>query len=155
MGGHRGEDVTPGEGRPGRGRQVVGLVGQGDRPAGASDHAHRAGQQAVVRADEDRLPVLPHLDGHGPAQGADARVDHGQDDAGDQVLDAAGEGQRAGPHVAGGHLVRDVDDGGVGRDRPDDRLDDTDELVSQPVVRQERDRVVATTGAAVDQPAWV
>ena len=134
---------------------MIGVVGQTDRPGGAADHAHGAGEQAVVRADQHRLAVLAHLDGDRTPSGADTGIDHGEDHARNQVLDAAGERQGAGPDVVGRDLVGDVDDGGVRSDRADDRLDDADELVDQAVVRQERDRVAATARAALDQPAWV
>ena len=65
-------------------------------------------QQAVVGADEVALPAAD-LDGDGPALGADARVDHREHHAGAEVLRGAAEGEAAGAHVVGGHLVGEVD----------------------------------------------
>ena len=84
---------------PGR-RQLVLGVGQLDGPAGAADHRHRRGEQAVVGPDEDRLAVAD-LDRDGPPVGADAGVDDGEHDAGAQVLGGPGQAERAGPDVVG------------------------------------------------------
>src|SRR5690606_10134911 len=129
---HRREDVPPGEGGAGGG-QVEVRVGQVDRTRGAADHGHRGGQQAVVGPHEHRHAVA-HLDRDGTAVAADARVDHRQHHPGAEVLRAAGEEQAPGPHVVGGDVVGEVDDPDAGRDRPDHRVDDADELVGPPVV---------------------
>ncbi len=100
VGGDGSEDIPAGERGPGRGQVVVG-VGQLDDPIGATDHAHRGGQEAVVGPDQDGLPAA-HLDGHGPTVGADAGVDHRQHHTGDQVLGRPGEGQAPRPDVVGG-----------------------------------------------------
>src|SRR5207244_11082991 len=67
-----------------------------------------------------------------------------QDDTGREVLDAAGQGERAGAHVMGRDLVAHVDDDRVGGERPEDALHHTHELVGMAVVAEERDRLEAT-----------
>ena len=130
VGGRRREHVAAVEGRS-RGVQPVLGVGQLDRPCRAADHADGGCQQTVVRADEHRRAVAD-LDRHGPARRSDPGIDHGQHDAGRQVLRAASEGQPAGPDVMGRDLVADVDDERRGRDLTDHRLHDADELVVEP-----------------------
>jgi hypothetical protein len=141
VGGGGREDVTAGEGRS-RGRQPVQLLGQLDRPGRSAGERDGRCQQAVVGTDQ-HTGAVAHLDGQRPPVRAHAGVDHGQDHTGRDVLDAAGEGQRAGPDVVRRDLVGQVDDGGVGGDVTDDRLHHPDELVGGAVVRQKRHGVVA------------
>ena len=102
-GGHGGEDVASVERRSGCGEVEVG-VGERDRGRRAPDHGDCRGEQAVVRADEDRLAVAD-LDRDGPPGRADAGVDDGEHHARAQVLGAAGQGQATGPDVVAGHIV--------------------------------------------------
>jgi hypothetical protein len=125
------------------------VLGIGERRGarGAARHGDGPGEETVVGSDEDSVAVTD-LDGDGPAGCSDTGVDHGEDDAGRQILSGPGESEAAGPDVVGRNLVGDVDDRYVGRDRPDDALDDAGELVCGPVVREERDRVVAVSQLA-------
>src|SRR2546421_167944 len=56
---------------------------------------------------------------------------------------AAGEEKAGGAHVVRLDVMREIDHIYRRRDRPNHRLHDADELVDEPVVRQECDRVVA------------
>ena len=141
VGGGGGEHVAAGEGGPGRGELVVG-VGELDGRGGAAAHRDGAGEQPVVGADEVALPVAD-LHGDGAPLGADAGVDDRQHHARAQVLRGAAQREAAGPHVVGGDLVGEVDDGDVRRDLADHRLHDADELVTGAVVGEEGDRVEA------------
>ena len=70
------------------------------------------------------------------------------DDAGRHVLDGPGQRERAGAHVIGTDLVRQVEDGDVAGEVADDRLDDPDELVGRAVVGEQRHGVVVRPTAA-------
>src|SRR5690606_21395206 len=105
----------------------------------------------VVGADQHRGAVRD-LDRHPAPVGADARVHHGEDHPGAQVLHRPGQGQPAGAHVEGRDVVGDVDDGDLGAELPDHRVDDADELVRAPVVGEERDRVVSERHGAPTVP---
>src|SRR5690606_19448581 len=97
VGGGRGEDVAPGEGGA-RGRELVLGAGQLHDGGGATAHGDGGGEEAVVGAHEVALAAAD-LDGDAPAGGADTGVDHGEDDAGAEVLGGPAEGEAPGPDV--------------------------------------------------------
>ena len=66
------------------------------------------------------------------------------------MTQATPEGEAARPHVVGGHLVGQVDDGDVRRDLADHGLHDADELVTGAVVGEEGDRVEAGAHRAAE-----
>ena len=143
VGGRRSEDVAPGErgarrARAGRRRWSSSTARR--RAAGDGD---RRGEQPVVGADED-AGAVGHLDGDGPAGGADAGIDDREHDALGNVGDGPGERQGAGAHVVGADAVGEVDRRDVRREVADHRLDDADELVVEAVVGEQRHGVVAT-----------
>ena len=74
------------------------------------------------------------------AGGADPRVHDCQHDSRGEILNRPGQGQGAGSHIAGRDAVSDVDDPGLGRQAVDHTVDDSDELVEMPEVRQKADR---------------
>ena len=61
---------------------------------------HGGSEQPVVGTDEHAL-AAGHLDRDRPAGRGDAGVDHREHDAGRDVADAAGEGERSASHVEG------------------------------------------------------
>ena len=131
--------------RPGAGSWYSGFV-ERDRALGASGERDGGSEEPVVRADQHAF-ALCHLDGDGDSVGRDAGVDHRHDDAARDIRDAPRERQAAGPHVERRDVVREVDRDDVRCDVSDHRLENTDELVGQPVVGEKRHRVVATTHA--------
>ena len=94
-------------------------------------------------AGEDDEDEPKPKDGKKPAKPGHEGHDHGEHDPGAQVLRAAGQGQAPAAHVVGRDAVGEVDDGDLGGDRADHRVDDADELVGGPVVGQEGDGVEA------------
>ena len=106
---------------------LFGTTGEGD--------CHR--QHPVVRADEDSPPAGDG-DRDRTATRADSRVDDGEHDTLRDVRDAAGEGERAGPHVERRNLVGEIEHRYVRGDVGDDTLNDTDELVTDSVVGKKR-----------------
>ena len=150
VGGRRGEHVATGERRAGRRELVLG-VGQHDGAAGAAGHGDRRRQQAVVGPDQHALAV-GDLDRHRLPRRADARVDDRQHDAVGHVRDRTGPAPGAAADVERPDAVGQVDDHRVRRQVAHDRLDHADELVVEPVVREERHGVVAAGHASEPIP---
>ena len=122
---------------PGAGRRWASLVSD-DHALRSPEHRDRRGQQAVVGAEQGR-PF--RLDGDESSRRPDAGVDDGEHDGGlGEVLDRPHQRERTGAHVVGRKLVGEVDDRQVGGDAEHDALAHADELVPEPVVRQESDR---------------
>ena len=137
MGG-RGREHVPAVERPRHGREHdIGVLDLHGR-LHAAERLPGEGQQAVVRADEDRrargrrhrAPIRP-----------DARID---DRDVDRVLrhvrDGSGQLDGSPQHVLARDRVRDVDDARVRRDLRHDAVTDAHERVAVSVVGQEHDR---------------
>ena len=130
------QDVATGEGRPGRGQLVVGVV----------ERHHRPGPPAIATAGASRPLSGPSSTPPATSTpssrrlGADAGVDDGHDDAVvGQVLHGPHEEQRTRAHVVRGDVVAHVEDPDVGREPEHHGLAHADELVGQAVVGRERD----------------
>jgi len=93
-------------------------------------------------------PELRNLDRQRPTRRADTGIDHRQDDAVGHVRDRPRQRQRAAAHVERTDAVGQVDDDGVRRHVPQHGLDDADELVVEPVVREEGHGVEAAGHAS-------
>jgi hypothetical protein len=145
--GHRGEDVAAVErGRdrfqpPRRGRDL-------DRLGDAAEALGGRRQEAVVRTDQ-QAALIRGPQRHRPPPGADVGVDDGQVHPGRQVRQRALEHGGGGAHVVARDAVRDVDDAGVGADPGDHAVHDADELVGEPVVREEGDRARHRSTASI------
>jgi hypothetical protein len=140
-GGHGGEDVAPVEGRR-DGLQALGraldVVGLGDAAEPFAD-GH---QQPVVRADEQAALIdRPHCHGAPPARSGRAHpgIDDGEDDRVGQVGERRPQHDRPGVDVVAGERVGQVDHARLRAAARDHRVADTDELVAEAVVGQERD----------------
>ena len=130
------EHVASGEGGPGRGEPVVGVV-ERDHRTGPTGHGHRRGEQTVVGTEEH---APGHLYAHQTAAGADARVDDRQVHARSAERQRTAQDEGSGPDVVAVEAVGEVDDPRLGRDSRDHRAADPGELVARAVVRQEGDR---------------
>ena len=114
-------------------------------------------EQAVVRPDQ-QAALLGGPQRQRPPLGADVGVDDGQVHSGGHVRQRPREHRGAGAHVLARDAVREVDDAGVRADAGDHAVHDADELVGQPVVRQEGDRArhrAASASSASTRPSGV
>ena len=94
-------------------------------------------EQAVVGPDEPA--AVPRAEGDGPPLRADIGINDGEMHADRHVGDRLGEDERAGADVVAIDPVGEVDDAGLGTGPDDHPVADADEVVGQPIVRQEGD----------------
>ena len=109
------EDVAAGERGPGR--AAAGSRGWSARPPGwPRPPWTRPGRAARCR-DPTRIDgAVARPRRRWPGGRSPPRVDHGEDDAGGEVLGGAGQREAAGADVVRRHVVRDVDDPHLGSD---------------------------------------
>ncbi len=127
MSGGGGEDVAPVEGRD---------TGKSECGTWTSEQIDGRKEQSVVGADHPTRATV-RLNGHAPPVRPNTRVDHSEHDARTQVRNGTCQRLRPAEHVERRYVVGEVDNR-CARSQPlQHGVDYTDELIHQPVVRQE------------------
>ncbi len=141
VGGGRGEDVAPVEGRASVGTSTSGLVSSTARDA--PPQSATAGASRPLSGPTSTEAPSPTSTAIGRREVPTCGSTTASTTPGQRYGVLRARARPPAAHVVGRDAVGEVDDGDLGGDRADHRVDDADELVDEPVVGEEGDRVVA------------